>query len=815
MSALDALMNYDSRLGYRSSNIQSASPSSSDIFDNLPSDIDASLFSIEKETGRFLRAIHKNGFSVVGKAYYDEDGNKINANKYNSLSDDEKLGYTEKIELSELCKVITTPSDQLVISSAGSGKTTVMIFKIIYDMLSGETMHEVSHNGFNPIKVPSNIFVGTFLKSGAEELQKRLGLELEKYGYTDVSSSIQFSTLHAEFKHAMEAMNIPIKIGSQEDLSSMLKESVKAFDVKRIDGASLSVDDWMNIQTILAYTRGRLDNQKYNHPMCKEYDNMTPFFIDKILEKYKRIKEIAGVVDFEDLQELLYKFLYITPNSAVQDFIANRYRFMYLDEFQDTSQIQYAILKFYMRGRLKINKLNMVVDESVPSGLSTGIEGDGKFVCVGDDDQCIYKWRGSDINIICEDFDKDFMPCFSELSCNYRCPENVLAPVIPSIKLNTKRFDKDLKAYKTGGEFHAYEVSSIQNMVDKLITDVDKDMAEGNSVAILCRTNYDAAIPALALEIHHKYKFSLSSEQMTLNSPLPKKLMMVPCLFTERTTNNVKAVLDMVVGNFGKREVNLLMTALKNSETNGGRRLSVFTSDMKDLEYSAPSLVPFVTSVRNVYCDSQGNRVQGMEFKALETAYLYLKTITFKGTSYFCECARSYIDTILYVLKAKDYDTIFDFQSELQDIRERVAARVVKKGKTDKSPISIVTVHEFKGKEKDSTYVWNDSVNVFPPHKTNLSILEEVEEERRVHYIACTRAKKRNTVYTLIGKHGMFFDELDARVENPFTSQTVKIVNSSNTVPNKKLVASLNPVDTTDEIQKKLEGVVFNDALPI
>ena len=232
-------------------------------------------------------------------------------------------------------------------------------------------------------------------------------------------------------------------------------------------------------------------------------------------------------MDFEDLQELLYKYLYVTPNKAVQDFVAGRYKYIYLDEFQDTSQIQYAILKFYARGRLVFNKETKAgYEEPIFDGLYTPFEDrDKRIIALGDDDQCIYSWRGSDIRIISEWFERDFKPTVTQLTVNYRCPENILKPVIPSIEKNKFRHQKPLVSYNKGGEFNIYSSDDVFFMLEDMCKKITEDVEKGLSVAIICRTNYDGVLPALYLEMLHKFKFSVSGVNMTLNTALPKKLL--------------------------------------------------------------------------------------------------------------------------------------------------------------------------------------------------------------------------------------------------------------------------------------------------
>ena len=802
MSAFDKLQNYSAKQGYHSDSEQYNNVENSD--DDLFDKVDKELFDKTTPTGYFLRAIHKNGYKVIEMAYFDKEGNKINEAKYNSLSDSEKENYVGELIKSELCEALTTSGDQLIISSAGSGKTTALIFKIMLDIANGEATKLVQVPNGSTVRVVDSIFVGTFLKSGAEELKTRLAEEQRRYGYVVTANNISFGTLHAEFYRALIAMNVPIKIGDSKVLAGFLHECYKSFGVCRSGGAPLTSEDFQVLDSIITYCRGRLDEKRYNHPSCSDYENMTPTFIDRIIASYNMKKVAAGISDFEDLQDLLYKYLYVTPNPAVQEFIANRYNYIYLDEFQDTSQIQYAILKFYARGRLKCNKLS-IQSEDLPQGYYTGVETTGKIVAIGDPDQTIYTWRGSDVNIISRDFDSDFIPSISVLSRNYRCPENILAPITKSITINPRAYDFPIQAARVGGEFNAYHFTSVQNMLNQLSKDIDKDMSEGNSVAILCRTNFDGVIPAFMLEMEHKYQFSISSDLMTLSSPLPRKILSVTSLFTERTTKGVQNALELFVFRGLAWKIRELIQTLKNDDSQGNK-VSIWTLNERDIEYSCPEILPIVQAIKKIILNPDGTRNRQKEIDGLKFVYKYLKVNTYGGDSAYCESARAYIDAMLYLLDSKDFDSVFDFQEEVNTYNDRLKARINKK----KALISIVTVHEFKGKERDSTYVWNDSDNVYPPSKTNIEDESQVEEERRVHYIACTRAKKRNSIYSIKGKEGLFLKEMGVDLVDPIpiTGALRKSVSIDGLSPSDLLK------EEEDNLAKALEGIKFSDEIP-
>lgn len=639
--------------------------------------------------------------------------------------------------------------------------TTALIFKIMYDIITGEATTLKSIPNGNTVRVLDKIFVGTFLNTGAKELEERLAHWQESLGYTMTASQISFSTFHAEFRRALNSMGAATPIGKPAEINKCMRTAINNLGITN-QGSALTSEDYNIIGGIITYYRGRLDNKRYNHTSAYDY-GLTPTVLDRLVKDFAIQRQQAGIMDFEDLQELLYKFLYVTPNKAVQDYCANRYNYIYLDEFQDISQIQYAIVKFYARGRLWCNRgVSTEDDKNLP--FYTGAETLGKIVVVGDNDQCLYTWRGSDNNIIEEAFDKDFRPCNSQLSYNYRCPSNILNSIIPSIKVNRGHERRQYNAQREGGISKCFSFRSYNAMLDKLVEQIKVEVEEGNSVAILCRTNYDGVIPAFILEDSGEFNFSISGQNMTLDSPLPKKLVGVTSLFTARSTPSVRNTLMMLVPRFAQWKIKQIMNILVNNNK------TIWQIPEDDIDFSCEELLPAIKAIKGVFFVN-GKRDQSLELKALEFVYNWLRVNAFGGDSLYCENARAYIDALLFILKSNDFETVFDFVEYVNSINEKLHARV----NNTKANICIATVHEFKGKERDTVIVWNDSDGVFPSPKTNIENEDELEGERMVHYVACTRAKKKNYVYTRHGHKSIFVNEMDIETEEvtPKISGTV------------------------------------------
>lgn len=617
-------------------------------------------------------------------------------------------------DMSQLKTVLKQTGNQLTIACAGSGKTTALVFKVIYDIKTGRATRIIEVNGRN-IRTPEKIWVCTFLRTGAEELRASMRKWQRRLHCIDTSDAIQFSTLHAEFKRALNSMGVITDLISAADNSKLLKSVVSKYALSNAEGRSLNSENYRDLEGALTYTRNRLDSKRYENEVYSEL-NIGPTFINSILTEWKAARKEKGLCDFEDLQEILYHECYERNNEDVINFLANRYTFIYIDEFQDTSQIQYELIKIYG------SKAKQVM-------------------AIGDDDQTIYSWRGSDNSIIRERFSEDFSPTNNMLSINFRCPSSILSAVVPSIKNNKDRFEKKLVSSKDGGELRVGSFTNYSKMVSTLGDLVYKDISDGMNVAILCRVNSDGLMPAIMLDKLNKFSFSISGDGMTLDSYIGRIVVGIIKLFTERATPAVKSALNLLT--WDTYCINNLIKACKSNKQ------SIWTINRDDLMYSCPSIADTVLDWRN-FREANG------DIRALRHVLEYYRTKVFSKDTQFNDVVRTTILSVEALLDYYDYDMVEDFLMELEDINDRLKGRK----KLNSAEVRIATVHEFKGKEADSVYIWNDSVNVFP-YKASTETLEELEEERRIHYIACTRARKRSTIMFLRGKQGDFVDELD------------------------------------------------------
>lgn len=617
-------------------------------------------------------------------------------------------------DMSQLIDVLKCKGNQLTISCAGSGKTTSLVFKVIYDIKTNQATKISTVNG-NQIRVLDKIWVCTFLRSGADELQVSLRKWQRRLHCVDTSSVIQFSTLHAEFKRALNAMGVETNIISAKKNSSLLKDVVSRYALKNQDGRDLNAENMRDLEGALTYTRNRLDEKRYENDTYQEL-NIGAIIIDSILIEWKHARKQLGMCDFEDLQEMLYEECCVKNNEKVINFLSKRYNLIYIDEFQDTSQIQYELIKVYGSCAKQV-------------------------MAIGDDDQTIYSWRGSCNDIIRNRFEQDFMPVRTNLSINFRCPENILEAIKPSIQNNKERFDKNLVSYKKGGEIRLGVFPNYARMVNKLGDLIYQDVKDNMSVAVLCRVNSDGLMPALIFDKLNLFSFSISGEGMTLDSYIGRTVLSIIRLMTDKSTQAVKNALNLLT--YDSYSINNLMKVCKTN------KLSIWTINARDLQYSCPSIASLVLDWRE-YRETNG------EIPTLQKILEDYRLKVFNKDNQFNEVVRSVIMSVEALLTYFDYSYADEFLMELEDINERLKGRKDAK----KAQIRIATVHEFKGKEADSVYVWNASRHVFP-YRSAEDSEEEMEEERRIFYIANTRARKRSSIMTIKGRESMFLSEMN------------------------------------------------------
>lgn len=631
----------------------------------------------------------------------------------------EEAGY----DLTYIKPILESTGNVLINAAAGSGKTTALVLKLYYDFVNGR-MLDTNEYGM-PVLLP--VWVGTFLKAGQKDLSKQISRMGKRLGMVDLSTRVVVNTLHAEFYQACKLLGYSADVISDEDNKKLFTKALRDY------GFRYSTSEVDAEYSRVLNMRGSMD--------------IAPEYVG-VLNNWKSYRFSRGLIDFEDMQEILYKAAVKEARPEVRDLLSTRYRRCYFDEAQDVSKIQYEILKVYGLGKgLAKDSGNIVEDRS-----------SGAVVMIGDDDQSIYSWRGSDISILTRRYPDDFNASVYQNPVNYRTPQGILGAVIPCIEKNENRFDKPLKSAKSGGVLRYGEMTDLAAMGKTLATLIDNDTLKGKSVAVLVRTNSEGVVPAMALA-SEGIDFSLSSSEMTLNGSVGNSAQGVIDLVNNGTgTLALKALGDLISDGTIAEGNNILVEAMRKyiKESNMG----IWGISDEDLMYSLPDKV----ATRLIAWKTKYNKTFGGS-EVLVDVLGYLVDKLDKGRSAspwnLRRCAVFTALRNMAISEGPD-SKIADVSRKFGALRDMLSSKYETFKRGYSRAVEIATVHEYKGREAQSVYVWNASKGVFP-NKLAISSgkQEDYEEERRIFYIACTRARETETIFSLKGSKSPFLPEMD------------------------------------------------------
>ncbi|HQQ20044.1 MAG TPA: UvrD-helicase domain-containing protein [Exilispira sp.] len=567
----------------------------------------------------------------------------------------------------------------LVFAGAGSGKTKTLTYRVAYLI--------------EELKVkPDNILAVTFTNKASEEMKERIKNLLNK----DINL-FWIGTFHSMCSRILRkeivylGYNKNFTILDEDDSLKIIDEAIKNLDFQKNYFQS------REIYNKISYIKSRgLFVEDY---IPKDgYDEA----LKKIFLKYEEIKKNGNLVDFDDLINFVTKIL--NQNDIISRFYSEKFKFILVDEYQDINPAQHKLLK----ALTKYNK-NIFV--------------------VGDDDQSIYKFRGSSSELMLsfkDDFEKVEVVYLSE---NYRSTETIVNASKFLIKNNKTREEKPLYAIKSGGDkiklYRAINEIDEARFVIKKIIELKETGIDFSQIAILYRTNAQSRTfeeAAILFSIPYRLvggiKFYQRKEIKDLLSYLrivlnERDFLSLERVFNfpkigvgEKTFDKIKFYLEIEKSLIDSLEKILEIT--KNKKVNNS--ITKFIENFKKWKNLQDDIFELINSII-----SDVQFLENIEEEKKENIYEFLnivKEFNDRTGSTRLEDFLSYISLI------SDVDTI---------------------DTSDK--ITLMTVHSAKGLEFNSVFIIGLEEGLFPHFKSLLSN-EDIEEERRLLYVAMTRAKE-------------------------------------------------------------------------
>lgn len=597
----------------------------------------------------------------------------------------------------QFAAVTAKPGPLLVLAGAGSGKTRTLTYRVAYLLSQG-------------VK-PGEILLLTFTNKAAKEMLHRVhdltGIEPARFWG---------GTFHSLGNRALrmygEAIKLPknFTILDADESETLLKQSVEAKD-------KLFFKDKTNprpgpLFSVLSLARNTqlsiAETVSKNFPQYKDIAHLFPAFEDA----YSKAKREQSVVDYDDLLEMWLKLLTDAPEIAT--YFGNRFRHVLVDEYQDTNTIQAQI-----------------VDK-----LSTHHQ----VMAVGDDAQCIYSWRGADFENIMSFPDRHPGTIIHRIETNYRSTPEILdfANGVLNAQPKGRHFDKELRAHRA----HSTKPYVVQTMDDREQAEfilkrihalINDDGVSPNEIAILYRSHFLALEVQLALSRAGIPYHITSGVKFFERQHVRDLIALLRFVYNPADTQAWQriAVLLPKVGEKGAQKIHA--AALDHARLMQRNFIDALDTDdvkSKVAKDARDDWTNFCASLRQIADAMSSQRPDETVTVALEGWYGdYLKG--------------AYAD---YVDRMEELKALVGFASRFTEMQDLLAQIVLLNGETsDKQvdpnteAIKLTTVHQAKGLEYDVVFLIGAADGFFPGRRSIES--GDVEEERRLFYVAVTRAK--------------------------------------------------------------------------
>ena len=593
--------------------------------------------------------------------------------------------------------VITTEGPVLVIAGAGSGKTKVLTTRIAYLIENKKVNSE-------------NILAITFTNKAAKEMKDRVSNILKR----DVRR-MHISTFHSFGVEILREYGYLVNI----DKNFTILDSDDSLKVIKI-----IIDD-MNLNKTISpkHVKEVISSYKNKLVLPEEAEKNTYTFEEKqivdIYEKYNKKLYNSNSVDFDDL--LLIPYLILDKYNALLEDFQEKYKYILIDEYQDTNDAQYFLVKM-----LSAKYKNLFV--------------------VGDSDQSIYSFRGANYKNILN-FTKDFPNAkVIKLEQNYRSTNNILSIANNVIKNNIERSHKDLWSSLGDGEKVKFnQLNTEEDEVNYVISEIKKisNQYDYDDIAIIYRTNAQSRL----------------FEQLFINNVIPFKLVGSFGFFNKKEIKDLIAYLKLIDNPKDDisflRIVNYPTRGIGNKTIENLQRKANLSnlSLYESIEEDDKKLILFKNLIEEIKDNYENISLKSLVERICEKTNL-LETIKKDNDLESSIREENIKEFITYVdnYEKENNSSLREFLENLILFSDRE-----NNNENEEKKVNLMTVHAVKGLEFKVVFVVGLEESLFP-YQLSLENVQDIEEERRLYYVAVTRAKEK--LYLLSAKRRYAFAKI-------------------------------------------------------
>jgi DNA helicase-2/ATP-dependent DNA helicase PcrA len=604
------------------------------------------------------------------------------------------MNFIDELNPQQREAVLYTEAPLLVLAGAGSGKTRVITYKIAYLI--------------KELDIPEDNILGvTFTNKAAGEMKARVAKLLNKG-----ASDVWLGTFHSTAVKILRrygpyvGINNNFSILDEDDQTSLIKEVITELnlDIKRYPPGGF-------IEKISRAKESLIDPVTYGEFVESYYESI----VAKVYQKYQEKLMQNQALDFDDL--LMYLVKLFRENEKILSYYQNKFRYILVDEYQDTNYAQYVIVFLLAQAHRRIT-------------------------VVGDDDQAIYSWRGADIRNILE-FEKDFPGAkVIRLEQNYRSTQNILDAANRVIAHNKLRKGKNLWTKNEAG--------------NKIKLYIAKDeIAEANFVAreiILLQKREGLNFGDFAV-FYRTHAQSRALEEAMIKNGIPYRIIGGIKFYQRKEIKDILAYLRFILNQYDgislKRIINTprrgigdatLSKIVEYANVNG----ISYLDSMKHLiergelgKKASKEVDRFINLIEELIAFSKLHSIEDLIIEVLDRTG-YIKELAELQTA----TAQMRIENVEELISvAKEFskqsedatlESFLNYISLMSDIDTL---------EEENSSVVLMTLHSAKGLEFPVVFMTGMEEGVFP-HSLSMGEREELEEERRLCYVGMTRAKR-------------------------------------------------------------------------
>lgn len=620
-------------------------------------------------------------------------------------------------ELNDIQKqaVLDTEGAVLVTAGAGSGKTRLLTHRIA---------HLIKDLGVKPY----NILAITFTNKAANEMKSRL-----EYMIDDVDG-LWVSTFHSACVKILR--RFIDKIGYGKNFSIYGDTETKSV-VKRICKEQELNED---LQKLVLSEISKAKNKGIAPADYAEIYKFAQYAdeIGKAYQSYQSILRSNNALDYDDL--LIETLRLLKSNEEAREFYQNKFRYIHIDEFQDTNVIQYEIVKI-LAGK------------------------HGNIFAVGDEDQCIYTWRGASIaNIF--DFQHDFKCKVYKLEQNYRSTTSILTIANKIIKGNTQRLDKKLwtsnpsgnKVVCFGAATEGFEADFVVRTIFELVHEGEYNYSD---CAVLFRVN--------ALTRHFEERF--------LQYGIPHRVYGGFKFFDRKEVKDVLAYARIAVNpaddeaalkviNFPRRGIGeASIEKIRDYASETGKCVFDIVTNI--------DAAPFPAALK-VKLHEYGDVLKRLVAAAVGDVTAFFKYLLFdvlNVVNLFSDDddGRARLENLNELVGSVREFVNKNPEAGLEDYLQMITLYSDTDDMNDDNVVTLATVHSAKGLEFPVVFVVGLEDGIFPSLRQNENNSDHMEEERRLMYVAVTRARK--LLYLTYAKSRYLYGDTKYNIPSRFLNE--------------------------------------------